>query len=192
MPFAWARQKLCGGQWPAYNSGCGVSGHRPFQRGEHTIRRTRRNQPLLIALYVNAALLLAVLVALLARGNSSILSAAYGSALSPQPIAGGANLYLMPAQFSQNTWGCYILDIDTQALCAYRYHPTNDGADLQLVAARRISYDRKLTNFNSSKPSWLEVKQWIDQAAQGIRGQENNAAPETKDAPRISTTEKTQ
>ena len=126
--------------------------------------------------------MLAVLVALLAHGNTRFLSAAYGAPLSPQPIAGGANLYLMPAQFSQNTWGCYILDIDTQALCAYRYHPTNDGADLQLVAARRVSYDRKLSNFNSSKPSWLEVKQWIDQAATGIRGQDNPSS-DTKDAP---------
>jgi hypothetical protein len=66
-----------------------------------------------------------------------------------------------------------VLDIDTQALCAYRYHPTNDGADLQLVAARKISYDRKLTNFNTSKPSPNEVKQMVEQELAGIRGQEN-------------------
>jgi hypothetical protein len=146
--------------------------------------RPRRNQPLLVALYVNAALLLALLVAVLMRGNSpTFLSSAYG-ALSPQPIAGGANLYLMPAQFSQNTWGCYVLDIDTQTLCAYRYRPVNDGSDLQLVAARKISYDRKLTKFNSDKPSPNEVKQLVEQELQGIRGQENST-------PGSNTTEKT-
>lgn len=141
------------------------------------MRRSRRNPHLLIALYVNAALLLAVLVALLARGNGpTFVPAAYG-ALSPQPIAGGGSLYLMPAQFSPNTWGCYILDIDTQTLCAYRYRPTNDGSDLQLVAARKVTYDRRLTKFNSEKPSPDEVKQWIEQAAQGIRGQDNASPP---------------
>jgi hypothetical protein len=138
--------------------------------------RPRRNQPLLVALYLNAALLAAVLFVLVGRGNGpTFLSAAYGAPLSPQPIAGGANLYLMPAQFTQTTWGCYVLDIDAQSLCAYRYRPTNDGSDLQLVAVRKIAYDRKLTNFNTS-PTPAEVKQLVDQAAQGIRGQ-TNATP---------------
>jgi hypothetical protein len=142
---------------------------------------------LLVALYVNAALMLAVLFVLLGRGNGpTFLSAAYGAALSPQPIAGGANLYLMPAQFNSTTWGCYVLDIDAQALCAYRYRPTNDGTDLQLVAVRKIAYDRKLTNFNTS-PTPAEVKQLVDQAAQGIRGQSNAPPPSNATTP---TTEK--
>jgi len=151
------------------------------------VRRSRHNRSLLVALYVNAALLLAVLVALLGRGGApSFLPSAYGASLSPQPIAGGANLYLMPAQFGPTTWGCYVLDIDTQALCAYRYRPTNDGTDLQLVAVRKISYDRKLSNFNTS-PTPTEVKQLVEQAAQGIRGQGNS--PSTPNT--ASTTEKT-
>ena len=136
--------------------------------------RPRRHRPLLIALYINATLLLAILVAMLARGNSS--GFAFGALPAPQPIAGGANLYLMPAQFTPQNWGCYVLDIDTQTLCAYRYQPTNTGGDLQLVAARRITYDRKLANFNSNKPSPAEIKQLVDQASHEIRGAaESNA-----------------
>ena len=142
------------------------------------MRRPRRHRPLMVALYVNAALMAAVLIAVLSRGNS-ILPAAYAALPAPQPIAGGANLYLMPAQFNGNTWGCYILDIDSQTLCAYRYKPKNDGADLELVAARKITYDRKLTNFNSGHPSWQEVKQWVDQAAEGVRGQSNTDKKDT-------------
>lgn len=149
------------------------------------MRPPRQNQRLVVALYINAAVMLALLVAFLSRGNMpAFLSTAHASALSPQPIAGGGELYLMPAQFSQNTWGCYVLDIDTKALCAYRYHPTNDGADLQLVAVRKISYDPKLTNFNSDKPSWEEVKQMVEQQNQGIRGQPPATAPtSTENAP---------
>lgn len=151
--------------------------------------RRSRNRPVLIALYLNAALMGAVLVAVLSRGSGpAFLSAAYGAPLSPQPIAGGANLYLMPAQFSQNTWGCYILDIDTQTLAAYRYRPTNDGSDLQLVAARKVSWDRKLTHFNTS-PSPDEVRKLVESAAAGIRGQvDATTAPNTASN---TTTEKT-
>src|SRR5215469_12262659 len=136
--------------------------------------RRRRNRSLVIALYINAALLLSILVALLARGNSGT---AFAAIPSPQPIAGGANLYLMPAQFSANKWGCYVLDIDAQTLLAYYYSPKNDGTDLQLVAARKITYDRRLTNFNSTDPSWMEVKKWVEQAAEGIRGQDTGIPP---------------
>ena len=140
----------------------------------------RRDRPVLVALYVNAALLLSVLVALLARGGWSMAPAAL-AAPTPQPIAGGGNLYLMPAQFNLSTWGCYVLDIDAQTLCAYRYKPkTGDGADLELIAARKISYDRKLTNFNSDHPSWMEVKQWVEQAAEGVRGNSNLVSGEKR------------
>jgi hypothetical protein len=132
-----------------------------------------RNRPLVIALYVNAALLLAVLVALVSRGGGQTVLAA---APAPQPIAGGANLYLMPAQFAANKWGCYVLDIDAQTLLAYYYAPKNDGTDLQLVAARKITYDRRLTNFNSTNPNWVEVKKWVDQANQS----ETNVIPAPK------------
>ena len=75
-----------------------------------------------------------------------------------------------------------MLDIRySKAACAYRYHPTNDGADLQLVAVRKISYDRKLTNFNSGKPSWEEVKQMVEQQALGIRGHQPTTAPNSSE-----------
>jgi len=136
------------------------------------VGQASRNQPLIIALYVNAALLLAVLVAVLSRGGTTVLAAPP----SPQPIAGGANLYLMPAQFTANKWGCYVLDIDAQVLLAYYYAPRNDGTDLQLVAARKITYDRRLTNFNSTNPNWMEVKKWVEQANQS----ESNVIPPAK------------
>src|SRR6478672_4682648 len=69
------------------------------------IRRTRRRRnAVAVALYVNAAVLLAVLVALLSRGGGpsiSVLPRAFG-AEGAQPIAGGGSLYLMPGQMSLN------------------------------------------------------------------------------------------
>ena len=34
-------------------------------------------------------------------------------------IAGGAGVFIAPAQFSSNIWGVYLLDVDQQTICAY-------------------------------------------------------------------------
>lgn len=116
------------------------------------------------ALWVNAALLLGIILQTMGRERfPSMLPLAFGqdpTQLSPQPIAGGGGMFLMPAQFSQNTWGCYIMDIDTQVLCAYQYMPGDK--QLRLVAAREFRYDRRLKEFNTPSPTPAEVKRMIE------------------------------
>src|SRR5687767_8882953 len=104
---------------------------------------SRRN-PLTVALYVNAALLAAILLVLMSRDSSpTLLAPAMGQ---QQPaIAGGAGFFVVPAQFSTTTWGCYLMDVDQQNLCAYQYVPGE--RQLRLVAARNFRYDRRLGNF---------------------------------------------
>jgi hypothetical protein len=110
----------------------------------------RRNRSLVFALYLNAALLAAVVV-LLASRSGSILSAANAAPITPGPIAGGNGLYIMPAQFLSNIWGCYIMDAEKQTLSAYAFYGnTGSGRpELRLIASRGISQDRQLTNFNT-------------------------------------------
>src|SRR3954470_21701901 len=118
------------------------------------MRRPRRQNPVAIALWANAILLGAILVTLIARSNSpSLLPMAFAAdeqsriPLAPQPIAGGGGLFLMPAQFAVNQWGCYIMDIDRQSICAYQFMPVEHN--LRLVAARNFTWDRQLKNFNT-------------------------------------------
>src|SRR4051794_16418010 len=152
----------------------------------HTMRRPRRNNGLVIALYVNAALLLAILVAVMSGGNGSrfpsVLPAAYAAAPAPQPIAGGGGLYLMPAQFAGNQWGCYIMDVDAQTLAAYRWF---DGdKKLRLVAARSFRNDRKLENFNTDNPMPDEVAKLLKLQEAGRRDNpEPNPKPANEPAP---------
>ncbi|MDW8262991.1 MAG: hypothetical protein RMJ35_10745 [Phycisphaerales bacterium] len=120
------------------------------------------HRSVVVALWVNAALLAAVVVLLVSRGGlPEVLPAAYGQ--PAQPIAGGAGLFLMPAQFSQNTWGCYVMDVDTQTLCAYQFLPGEK--QLRLIAARNFRFDRRLGNFNTT-PAPLEVKDLLEKEAQ--------------------------
>jgi len=153
------------------------------------MRRPRRQNPVAVALWANAILLGAILVALITRANSpSLLPMAFGAEevgkmpLAPQPIAGGGGLFLMPAQFAVNQWGCYIMDVDRQTLCAYMYLPQSGGT-LRLVAARNFTWDRQLKNLNTgSMPGELmpsEVRKIVEKEQQDerVKGASETAPP---------------
>ena len=78
----------------------------------------------------------------------------------------------MPAQFAVNQWGCYIMDIDRQTLCAYMYLPQS-GGNLRFVASRNFTYDRLLKNFNTgSNPGEMspsEVRKIVEKEQQDER-----------------------
>jgi len=135
------------------------------------MRRSHRNKPLIYALYLNAMLLAGILLALLSRsgGLPEVLPAAWAQdgRLAPVPIAGGGGIYLMPAQFSSNTWGCYVLDVDAQTLTAYRF--TGSDNTLRLTAARNIRFDRRLNQFNT-EPAPAEIQALVEKQEQPMRG----------------------
>jgi hypothetical protein len=153
------------------------------------MRRPRRNHALVVALYVNAALLLAVLVALVSGSRMpSVLPEAYAAPLAAQPIAGGgAGLYLMPAQFTDRNFGCYVMDVEAQTLIAYQWEA--GSKKLRLVAARDFSNDRKLHDFNTDNPTPAEVAKLLELERSGRRDNRGAAAqpgedqPDAKDAP---------
>jgi hypothetical protein len=122
-------------------------------------------------LYLNALLIAGVLVVLMTRNSTpSMLPAAYGQ--NQAPIGGGAGVFIVPAQFAPNVFGCYLMDIDAQTLCAYQFFPSDKA--LRLLAARNFRFDRRLTNFNTDKPTPEEVKQIVEQAQQGDRVLDRN------------------
>jgi hypothetical protein len=133
---------------------------------------SRRKNPVAIALYVNAALLAMILVSVMTRGSApTLLAPAMAQDPQRQPvIAGGAGLFIAPAQFSTSTWGCYLMDVDQQTLCAYQYLPGE--RQLKLVAARNFRYDRRLGNFNTANPSPMEVKDLSEKEQAANRGAE--------------------
>jgi hypothetical protein len=137
------------------------------------MRVPRRQKPLLVALYVNAALLLALLGALLTRGGNgpSLLPAALAQN-QQAAIGGGAGVFIVPAQFSETSYGCYIMDVDAQTVCAYQYF----GKQLKLVAARHFRWDRRLHQFNSENPTPDDVRKMIEREEQDARVRENNDA----------------
>lgn len=130
-----------------------------------TTGRRRPNRHLVVALYLNAALLACVLVAVLSRGGGS---AALAAPAMPA-IGGGGGLYVVPGQLAQFSWGCFVMDIDKQTLCAYEYQ--QGKTQLRLVAARYFRHDRDLQNFNTG-PSPEEIEKIVQLGKAGVRGQE--------------------
>ena len=125
------------------------------------MRRPQRNRPLIVALYLNAALLLAVLLTLLSGGRTpSTLPAAFAADVpASQRIAGGDGVYLMPGQFNERLWGCYVMDVNAKTLCAYQYF--TGEKKLRLVASRSFRHDSQLREFNTDNPSPGEVAKLV-------------------------------
>lgn len=123
-----------------------------------------------VALCVNAVVLVLILFALTSRdGRLGLAAPAFAQQQMPmpqQPIAGANGLFVMPAQFSANTWGCYLMDIDNQTLCVYQYSPGEKM--LKLSAARSIRSDRGLSNFNTNPPPG-EIKDWVRREQEALR-----------------------
>ena len=137
---------------------------------------TRQARKIFLALCANALLLFMILLALVSRdGRLNMTSAAFAQAQGQPPIAGGNGLYVMPAQLSPNTWGCYLLDNENHTLCVYQYSPGERL--LRFAAARNFEYDRRLSNFNTQPPT-TDVKDLVDRERQGLR-----AVPATPKSP---------
>lgn len=132
------------------------------------MKQPHGNRPLVYALYANAFFLFAILLVLLSRGGSG-LPAAMGAPATPGPIAGGNGVYVMPAQFLMNVWGCYVLDTEKQTLCSYAFYGNSNHPELRLIAARGIAQDRQLSNFNTG-PDPEDIKKLVQLGQQPTRG----------------------
>jgi len=115
---------------------------------------------------------------MLTRDSGPLVSPAY--AQQQPPIAGGSGIFIMPGQFSTNTWGCYLLDVDQQTLVAYQYVPGDKN--LRLVAARNFQYDRRLRNFNT-EPAPQEINELIQKEINPPRTVNPDMAPPSPEGP---------
>jgi len=87
----------------------------------------------------------------------------------------------MPAQFTGTTWGCYVMDVEAQTLCAYQWF--NGDKKLRLVAARDFHNDRQLHDFNTDTPTPAEVAKLLELEKTGRRDVPNVPKPEAEANP---------
>ena len=131
--------------------------------------RRRPVRSIATALYVNAALLAVIAAVLLSRGGPGSVSLLPSArAADGVAIGGGGNLYVIPGQFSERTYGCYLMDTDAQTLCVYKFEGA--GSQLRLIAARNFRHDRRLGHVNT-EPDPKEVERMVEIERAGARGQ---------------------
>lgn len=146
-----------------------------------SLSSSNSNRKIARALWINAALLLAIFFSLLAMSGGSrggnVLAAQALTEPFP-PIAGAAGLFVMPAQFSRDRWGCYLMDIDAQTLVTYEYNPAENGTfpSLMLSSARNFRFDRRLKNFNTT-PDPREVARMLEKEDASDRVLNNKPVP---------------
>ena len=146
------------------------------------MRRLRRHNKISLALFANAIGLALVALALFARNEDrfpSVIPAAYGQ--NQAAIGGGAGVFVVPAQFAPNFYGCYIMDVDAQTICAYQMIPGEHN--FKLIAARSFRYDRRLNRFNTSEPSPNEVKALVEKEQAEVRAADAKRPPGSPEAP---------
>lgn len=141
---------------------------------------TRFSKPILFALYVNAAIMLAILLTLLGRQRTGA-ETAWAQAADQPPIAGGGGIYVMPCQLHPEVWGCYLLDTQRQTLAVYEYRAGEKA--LVLSAARDFHSDLDLKNYNTF-PAWYDIQKAVKDAAQNPQTNESQLPAVTPAAPR--------
>jgi len=75
--------------------------------------------------------------------------------------AGARGVFAFSGQLTKNTYGIFMVDVDTMTLWAYEYVPNRDC--MRLVAARTWRYDRYLENFNGCDLPPERVEEMIEQ-----------------------------
>ena len=134
------------------------------------MRDPRSSKALLYALAANAAALALIAIVLFSRSGSSLPDLLPSAMAQNQlPIGGGAGVFIVPGQFTTTSYGCYIMDVDAQTLCAYQYMPSEKT--MRLVAARTFRHDRRLGNYNTAPPP-MEIKEMVDKEQADVRAKD--------------------
>ena len=79
-------------------------------------------------------------------------------------LLGARGMFMMPAQLGPNTWGLYLMDVDSQTICVYRALP--ESSRFRLMAARSFKSDRFLEDFNNDEPTPREIQKEVEQQRQ--------------------------
>jgi hypothetical protein len=140
-------------------------------------------KPIVYALYLNAAILLAILLTMLGHGRPGVQTAAAQAMADQPPIAGGNGIFVMPCQLHPEVWGCYLLDTQRQTLAVYEYRAGQQA--LVLSAARDFRFDLDLKNYNTF-PAWYDIQKAVEEAAKDKQTNESQlpslAPPPARDS----------
>jgi hypothetical protein len=89
---------------------------------------------------------------------------------------------MMPAQLGPQTFGLYLMDIDSETITVYRAMPENSR--LRLMAARSFKSDRFLTDYNNDKPTPGDVQKLVTEQRRRQEEEKKTAEPTVSQEPK--------
>lgn len=119
-------------------------------------------------LWVIALLLAVIATTLVLRLDESSMSRSAAWAQMPTGAGrvGARGIYAFTGQVTRNSYGVFMLDVDTGTIWCYELSGATDGAkQLRLVAARSWIFDRYLEEFNVGDPTPAAVADLVEKQA---------------------------
>ncbi len=104
------------------------------------------------------AILLAIIATALVVGPGG--GTTIQSAMGDAPMAGARGIFAFTGQLDKNSYGLFMMDVDSSNVWCYQYVPGT--RKLKLVAARSFLYDRYLEDYANGEPSPAQVKVLLD------------------------------
>lgn len=127
-----------------------------------TTPKSRWRSPTSPALWIIAVALAVIALELVRDGRTQ---PAFNTAMAqPSTGAGARGVFAFAGQMTKNTYGLYMVDVDSMTMWAYEYHPGKEC--LRLVASRSWRYDRYLESYNNCDLPPEAVEQMIEQQRQ--------------------------
>jgi len=77
--------------------------------------------------------------------------------------AGGRGVFAFTGQIDRDTYGLFMLDVDTETIWCYEMAEGRRGTrELRLIAGRSYEFDRYLKNYNTAAPSFRDVRDLLE------------------------------
>ncbi len=140
-----------------------------------------------LGLFVNAG------VSLYTHGTGAGLDisldrAAFAQALNtpaPQQLLGARGIYMMPAQLGPQSYGLYLMDVDSSTICVYKALPDTAGGRLHFMAARSFKNDRFMEDYNNDALSPADVAKLVkaQRERQDLQAKNNQSTVDTTPRP---------
>lgn len=108
------------------------------------------------------AILLAIIATTLIVGPGN--GPAIQTAMGDSPMAGARGIFAFTGQLDKNSYGLFMMDVDSSNVWCYQYVPGTRR--LKLVAARSFLYDRYLEDYGGDEPSPEQIKELLDKQRQ--------------------------
>lgn len=132
--------------------------------------------------WVIAVLLAVIATTLVLRVDDALLrqgtAVAQTSATPVGPRMGARGISAFIGQLTRNSYGLFMIDVDTGTVWCYEVGSGGDGAkQLRLVAARSWVYDRYLEEYNVTDPTPSAVRALVAQQMQNQTTGDTAALP---------------